>query len=272
MNDHFAISFYLADELWLVIIDRMRASDWKQLRQTCRRLNKLTTPLLFRTLYFELCGRCCESLHNVSCNPALSAHVQTLALRRVGGCREFADFDTWAASTHQPGDPGDELALPSDASYYDNKQISNGLLPYTGWIALSRNEKEALYHEYEADRRQAQKEVREIMNTLRFRTPCATEWPLVHPHRAFGSTPADAAVQQFCKAVETLPNLKAIEHESGFLYDDEWACRWGNLYFHPSSVIGDTDCREDEDVEALQLSVVLHSLPGLDGKIVGSRS
>ncbi|KAI1523217.1 F-box-like domain containing protein, partial [Pyrenophora tritici-repentis] len=260
MNDCSAIPFHLADELWLMIIDRVSALDWKQLRRTCRRLKQLTTPLLFQRVYFKLCGRGCDSLHNISCNRSLSACIQTLVLRRVRGYREFPDFNTWAASTHQPGDPGNELALPNDTSHYNNKQISDGLLPYTEWVALSKNEKEAFYREYEVDRKQAQKEVRDITNTLRFWTPSATEWALVHPHRAFGSTAADAAVEQFCKALETLPNLKALEHEPGFLYDDDWACQWRNLYFHPSSVICDTDYREDEDVEALQLSVVLHSL------------
>ncbi|KAH8621642.1 hypothetical protein IG631_23729 [Alternaria alternata] len=82
MSDHSAIRFHLADELWLIIIDRVSALDWKQLRRTCRRLNKLTTPLLFRRVYLELCGRGCESLHNISCNRSLSTsagHCLTMA-------------------------------------------------------------------------------------------------------------------------------------------------------------------------------------------------
>jgi hypothetical protein len=42
-------------------------------------------------------------------------------------------------------------------------------------------------------------------------------------------------------ALETLPNLKAFQYEPGFLYDNDWACRWRNLYLYPWSVIGSTD-------------------------------
>ncbi|PVH90586.1 hypothetical protein DM02DRAFT_620946 [Periconia macrospinosa] len=260
MNNYSAIPFHLPDEIWLMILDHVSAVDWKEVRRTCRCLNKLTTPLLFQRVYFELCGRGCESLYEIACNQTLSPCVNTLVLRRVRGYREFPDFETWAASTHQPGDPGHELAPPSDTSHYNDNQASDGLLPYTEWVALPKKHKEALYHEYEADRKQAQKEVRDITNTLRFRTLGAAKPVLIHPYKAFGSTTADVAVEQFCKALETLPNLKALEHEPGFLYDNDWACRWQNLYFHPWSVLGHTDYPEDEDVEALQLSVVLHSL------------
>ncbi|KAF2850621.1 hypothetical protein T440DRAFT_468206 [Plenodomus tracheiphilus IPT5] len=260
MNDPSLTLYHLPNEIWLMIISLVSALDWKQVRRTCRALNKLTTPLLFQRVYFELCGRGCESLFRISCNQGLSPCVRTLVLRRVRGYRKFPNFETWAASIHQPGDPGDELARPSDTSYYNNNQASDGLLPYTEWVALSEEQKEALYHEYEADRKHAQKEVRDLTSTLRFRTPGAAMSTLVHPSRAVGSMAADAAVEQLCKALETLPNLKALKHEPGFLYDDDWASRWRNLYLHPMSLIGYTFYHEDEDVEALQLSVVLHSL------------
>lgn len=184
--------------------------------------------------------------------------VKTLVLRRVRGYREFPNFDAWTASIHQPGDPGNYLDRPSETSYYDNEQASNGLLSYTEWVALPKELKEILYHAYETDREQAQIEVRDTTDTLRFRTWSAARSALVHPDRVFRST--GVAVGQFCEALEALPNLRTLEHEPGFLYDNDWACRWRNLYFHPSSLIGHTDYSEDEDVEALQLSVVLQSL------------
>ncbi|KAF2006572.1 hypothetical protein P154DRAFT_517627 [Amniculicola lignicola CBS 123094] len=260
MNDDSAVPFHLPDEIWLMILGHVSAVEWKEVRRTCRCLNNLATPLLFQRVYFELCGRGCESLHNISYNQTLSSCVNTLVLRRVRGYREFPDFETWAASTHQPGDPGHDLAPPSDASHYNNKGASNGLLSYTEWVALPKEQKEALYHEYEADRKQAQTEVRDITNKLRFQTLGAAKPVLVHPYRTSCLTTADTAVEQFCKALETLPNLKALEHEPGFLYDNDWACRWRNLYFHPWLLLCYTDYPEDEDVEALQLSVVLHSL------------
>ncbi|KAH8688619.1 hypothetical protein GQ44DRAFT_667713 [Phaeosphaeriaceae sp. PMI808] len=260
MSDHSAIPFDLPDEIWLMIIGHLSASDLKQVRATCKSLHELATPLLFHTAYFELCGRGCNSLYNISLNRALSSCVKTLVLRRARGYREFPAFETWVASIHQPGDPGHEFAPPSDASHYNNKQASESLLPYTEWLTLPETQKEVLYHEYEADRKQAREEVRDVTNTLRFRTLNSAKSALVHPYRGLSSGLADTAVEQFCKALETLPNLTAIKHEPGFLYQDDWACRWRNLYFHPWSVINHTDYPDDEDVEALQLSIVLHSL------------
>ncbi|CAN9188042.1 unnamed protein product [Alternaria alternata] len=260
MDDYAAIPFHLPDEVWLMIFSYGGALVWKQVRETCKRLNKLTTPLLFESAYFELRGRGCESLYNISRHPELSPCVKTLVLRTVCGYREFRDFDAWAASIHQPGDPGNQLTLPSETSYYDNEHASNGLLPYTEWVALPKEQKKMLYQEYEADREQAQMEVRDITNTLRFRTSSAAKSTMVHPDRAIRSTGVNPAVGQFCKALETLPNLRILEHEPGFLYDNDWACRWRNLYFHPSLVVCDTSYSEDEDMEALQLSVVLQFL------------
>jgi len=166
INNCSAIPFHLKDELQL---DRVSALDWKQLQRICRRLNELTTPLLFQKVYFELCGRGCDSQHNISCNRSLSTCVQTLILRRFRGYREFPAFNTWVARTHQPGDPSNELALPIYTSHYNDRQISYVLLPYTKWVALLNNEKNALYHRYEVERKQAQKEVQDITNTLMWR-------------------------------------------------------------------------------------------------------
>ncbi|PZD22173.1 hypothetical protein A1F96_11383, partial [Pyrenophora tritici-repentis] len=76
----------------------------------------------------------------------------------VRGYREFRNFDAWTASIHQPGDPGDQLTLPSETSYYDNEHASNSLLPYTEWVALPKEQKKIPYQEYKADREQAQME------------------------------------------------------------------------------------------------------------------
>jgi hypothetical protein len=166
---------HLPDELWLLILGEAGVSGWKQARQTCQRFNTLATPLLFIKVYFELCGQGYKSLLNISRHSTLSACVKTLVLRRVRGCREFPDSETWAQSTHQPGDPGHDLALLHEAAYYKNKELSNQLMPYAEWIALSEEQRETLWHEYNADRKQQQKEIRDITDTLRFRTLSVTD-------------------------------------------------------------------------------------------------
>jgi hypothetical protein len=261
MHGSSAIPSDLPEEIWLMIAGLLDAPERKQMRQTCKRFNRLATPLLFESLYFELCGRGCESLYNISRSLTLAPCVKTLVLRRIRGYREFPSSWAWAKSVFQPGDPGDHLSLPSETSYYDDVQASKQLLPYSEWIALSEEHKEALYHEYEADRNRAQEELRGITDTLRFRSPAATSSALIHPNRAPNSTAAStAAVHRFYDALEELQNLQTLHHEPAFLHDDDWACRWRDLYFHPMSLIGYTHYFDDEDAEALQLSIVLQAL------------
>lgn len=259
MDDHSAARIHLPGEILLMIIGLVSTTDWKQLRLTCRRFNNLITPLLFQRVYFEFCASGCESLYNISRNQALSPCVQTLVLRRVRGYLVFPNFESWASSVHQPGDPGHELDSSSDEYHCNIEHLGDGLLPYTEWMAMTKEQKEALYLEYEADRKKLRKEVRNIQKTMRFRMPDTSRSALVHTRRA-STTAASAAVEQFCKAIETLPNLKAFEHEPGILWDNDWACRWRCLYLHPWLMDGRKDCFEDESIEALQLSVVLHSL------------
>jgi hypothetical protein len=129
MNNHSEIPSHLTDELWLMSIDHVSALDWKQLRRTCRRLKELTTPLLFQRVYFELCERGCESLHNISCNRSLSACFTLWCSREFVAIGYSSTLiNTWAASTNQPGDPGNELTFPKDRGHYDDKQISYRLL------------------------------------------------------------------------------------------------------------------------------------------------
>ncbi|KAF9729940.1 hypothetical protein PMIN01_11873, partial [Paraphaeosphaeria minitans] len=194
--------------------------------------------------YFELCGRGCDSLYNISRSPALSSYVTTLVLRAVHGYRKFPDSDIWVDSIFQPGDPGNAISLSSDTSYYNNDQVSKELLPYSEWMALSEERKEALYQEYEADRKKAHDELRDMTNTA--------------PRSTTAST---AAIDQFYWALKALPNLKALYHEPAFLYDDYWACRWRDLYLHPMSLVGHTDywaCRW-RDLYLHPMSLVGHT-------------
>jgi hypothetical protein len=250
----------LPDELLIWILSCIDVAGWKQARQTCRSLNKLAASLLFSRVHFELCGRGCESLYNISQEPTLAPLVKTAVLRRVRGYRKFPSFDTWTASTHQPGALDDGLWSACETTYYNNKERSDELMPYAEWVAMSAEQKEGLYQAYNADREQQQEEILDITNTLCFRAITTSKVKFIHPDRALDTGTANVAVRQLNKALKTLPNLSALEHEPGFLYDEEWALRWRDLYFHPYSILGNTTYEEDEDVEALQLSVALQSL------------
>ncbi|KAK1914129.1 hypothetical protein P3342_007375 [Pyrenophora teres f. teres] len=102
----------------------------------------------------------------------------------------------------------------------------------------------ALYEAYNADRELQNKDVRSIAN----------------------AEAGNVSVTQFSKALQTLPNLSALEHEPRFLDTDAWALQWRDLYFHPDYIVGFTDNDEDEDIDALQLSIVLERLAYFRGK------
>lgn len=228
MNSHAPWLLCLPHELHLLILSYNDRAGWKRARQTCRGLDKLAAPLLFSRVYFELCGRGCESPYNISQHPTLGPLVKTIVPRRVRGYRKFASIDDWAASTHQPGAPDDGLFSARETHYYDNQELSDSLMPYDDWVAMSAEQ--ALYEAYNADREQQEEEVRDIVSTLCFRTTTTSTMKFIHPERALDMGTANVAVRQLNKALKTLPNLSALEHEPAFLHDEQWALRWRDLY------------------------------------------
>jgi hypothetical protein len=266
MDNSAASLLCLPSELLLLVLAYVGAEEWRQVRQACRTLSTPAASLLFGRVHFELCGSGCESLCNISQDPVLSRFVKTIVLRRVRGYRKFSDFNAWAESLHQPGAPDVGFNTARETTYYSHEGLRDQLMPYAKWAGIPRKQKEALYQAYNADRKQQQKEVRDITNILCFRGLSTARLKFVHPHRAVATGTANVAVRQLYKALGTLPNLKAFEHEPGFLHDAEWALRWRDLYFHPYSIIDGTTYEDDEDVEALQLSVVLQALACIRGE------
>ncbi|KAJ6276556.1 F-box domain protein [Bipolaris maydis] len=234
----------LPTELLFAGLEYVNVWEWKQVRQTCRSLSELATPLLFEEINFELCEHGCESLYNISQDSVLNRFVKTIALRRIRGYRKFADFDAWVEGIHQPGTPDHIPWKACHTTYYEDEELRSQLMPYEEWARLSKEEKNALYEAYNADRKLQNKDVRSIAN----------------------AEAGNVSVTQFSKALQTLPNLSALEHEPRFLGTDAWGLRWRDLYFHPDYIVGFTDNDEDEDIDALQLSVVLERLAYFRGK------
>ncbi|KAJ5052594.1 hypothetical protein PSV09DRAFT_2394289 [Bipolaris maydis] len=205
----------LPTELLFAVLEYVNVWEWKQVRQTCRSLSELATPLLFEEINFELCEHGCESLYNISQDSVLHRFVKTIALRRIRGYRKFADFDAWVEGIHQPGTPDHIPWKACHTTYYEDEELRSQLMPYEEWARLSKEEKNALYEAYNADRKLQNKDIR---------------------------------------------------HEPRFLGTDAWALRWRDLYFHPDYIVGFTDNDEDEDIDALQLSVVLERLAYFRGE------
>jgi hypothetical protein len=66
MDDKVSDLLRLPDELLLAILGSADVAEWKLARQTCKSVNKIASSLLFSRVYFELCGRGCESLYRIS--------------------------------------------------------------------------------------------------------------------------------------------------------------------------------------------------------------
>lgn len=248
---------YLPLEIWDAIVSLVSCTEWKSLRLACKYTETLATPHLFRTVYFELVETGCESLLKIASHPRLSLCVKTLVLRRTHGLREFPDFDTWERNIYLPGDSNNDYAdLPIEDEYNDD---DGSLLTYREWSALSGREKEALYGEYKADRAKAQEQVRSLVDYLCFHTLGCAKSVLVHSGRV-SVLPAEAASEKFHRALVKLVNLVSFKHQPSFIVTYNWGLRWRNLRLHPYALIGNTDDTEDEDVEALQLSVALQAL------------
>jgi hypothetical protein len=244
-------------EILLMIFTLLGRSDWKQLRLSCKQWSHITTPILFDTVYFELCGNGCTSLRNVA-KSKLASYVKTLVLHRVQGWRQFPDSGTWRASVYQPGDPGHLPVPPTEASHYHDTRAAKDLVPYTDWMSLSDESQDRLYHEYEADRKDSEELARDMATQLRFELP-NFERVLIRPYQKLVRHSGDDPVATFLEALETLPNVRELRHEPGFLFDPDWGCRWRDLYLHPWALTAYTSHAHDEDMEALQLSVALRS-------------
>jgi hypothetical protein len=119
----------LSDELLLAILGSADIAEWKLARQTCKSLNKIASPLFFSRVYFELCGRGCESLYRISQEPTLAPLIKTIVLRRVRGYRKFESFDSWTASTFQPGAPEDGIWSACETTNYNNTELVDQLMP-----------------------------------------------------------------------------------------------------------------------------------------------
>jgi hypothetical protein len=89
-------------------------------------------------------------------------------------------------------------------SHYNNKQFSDGLLSYNKASPSYSLTMQLTLYEYHVDRKQAQREVWDLTDTLRFHTLSDTERALIHHYRAFGSMVTDVVVLQFCEALKTL--------------------------------------------------------------------
>ncbi|KAF1963937.1 hypothetical protein BU23DRAFT_494790 [Bimuria novae-zelandiae CBS 107.79] len=156
-----------------------------------------------------------------------------------------------------PGDPS-----PFNADTYDS---DDGLLSYEEWQGLPLEEKESWYKLYEADRRGDEDTARRLSSHLYFRKFGCVQRELVHPRRAPPSPTNEppekaSALGQLDEAVKKLTHLAVLEHQPGFMFEMDSISRWRKLRFNLGLLICDTQDDNDQDMEALQLSIILSAL------------
>lgn len=126
------------------------------------------------------------------------------------------------------------------------------------WSDMLDSEKEALYREYEIDRKNELSEIRGTTNHFSFRRLGCSRYTRVHPERIPDTIPP-SPIQCFDEAVARFTNLTTFQHRPSCYFDDAWATRWRRLRISGFALLEFTTCDEDDDVEALQLSYVLRA-------------
>ncbi|KAF2464203.1 uncharacterized protein BDR25DRAFT_242876, partial [Lindgomyces ingoldianus] len=221
-------------ELWYEILAYLALADLKRLRLLSRDLQRISTPSCFQQVLYELSRASVERILEIAKRKELAQNVQKLVLRTTQGLREFGSFREWERSIALPDDP--RRGSISDDNC-EEKSLES-LMSYQ-WSALSESEKRVLYAEYEADRKELEQRVR---------------------HRTSTSTEGAPALEQFDEAIANFSNPDTFNREPGFLFDNCWGTHWRQLRISQSKLLMHTTGWEDEDVEALQLSIVLRAL------------
>lgn len=248
---------YLPEEIWIAIVSLVDAPTLKTLRLANKYLNRLASPDLFNILRFDLVENGCNILEQVASHPVLSLCVTVLVLERSVGPRHLGGFREWKSALDLPGCPQRSAPLSSTG---DNDGDDVGLLSHSEWMDLPSETKRARYREYESDRKTHRNQVQKIIDGLQFRTQGCASTTLVHPDRFLATTANGLAVDILYRAFTRLPNIKVFSHQPGSVFNNNWDCRWRNLRFCRTAVQISSQAEDDEDFEALQLSVVLHAL------------
>ncbi|KAL5432006.1 hypothetical protein PMIN06_012137 [Paraphaeosphaeria minitans] len=243
-------------ELRNEVLTYLDLSDLKHVRLLNRHFNALATPLCFTTIQFDL-REGIEHIVGIASDDRLAPHVRKMVLKTRPLLRKFEGLSGMQRAMSLPGDPS-----PFNADTYDS---DDGLLSYEEWQGLPLEEKESWYELYEADRRGDEDTVRCLSSHLYFRKFGCVQRELVHPRRVPPSRTNEppekaSALGQLDEAVKKLTRLAVLEHQPGFMFEMDSISRWRKLRFNVGLLIGDTEDDDDQDMEALQLSIILSAL------------
>lgn len=248
---------YLPTETWETILGFVDTPAYKELRLSCKYLNQLATPHLFKTVSFELTKSGCATLQKVAGHPALASYVKHLVLERTTGLRDFGTSRKWRWALDLRGGPSkfSHLIRTGDA-WTDHA----GFLTHSDWMALPNSRKNALYKEYEEDRKEHQRQQKDIAESLRFCMLVDASARPIHPERSSAVVASENTTEILLYALKKLRNLTVFSHQPRYRFRRYAHCRWRNLRFNLAAVRNQISNEEDEDAEALQLSVAPHTM------------
>lgn len=247
---------FIPVELRNEVLTCLDLSDLKHVRLLNHSFHALATPLCFATIQFDLRGGI-EHIVGIASEDRLAPYVRKMVLKTRPRLRRFEGLSGMQRAMSLPGDP--------DPLKGDNNDSDDGLLSYKEWQDLPLENKESWYELYEADRRGDEETVRRLCSHLYFRKFGCVQRELVHPRKAQPSptneSPKKAsALGQLDEAVKKLTHLAVLEHQPGFMFEMDSISRWRTLRFDVSLLICNTQDDDDQDMEALQLSVILRAL------------
>ncbi|KAJ9651057.1 hypothetical protein H2201_009288, partial [Coniosporium apollinis] len=231
----------LSPEIWDMILAELDQAARKQLRLSSKEFCRMATPSFFETIWFDLDEGGLDSLIPIASHHEHRRHVRTLESSVIYE-QEYSEIEA------------DE----------DDDDVSKGeedLMSRQEWLALSVDERRWLYQEYKADRAAMQEQTRRLTCSIHSRAPgCTGVSEPVHPERLEKEGTMRLTLERFEEAVVGLTGLKTFTHRPAFLVDDRWAICWRRLRFSPIGFLINTDDEEDEEIEALQLSLALRAL------------
>lgn len=260
----------LAPEIWDKILDRIESSALKRLRRVCKPLSHRAAIHLFRAIPFEFAYHGSDSLINVASHPVLSRYVRTLLLRSTAGLPELPNFYVWKQSGHTPT----RVDQPS-VLYHQNKLPNldhSKLVALHGWVALTMDNKMALYQHYERDRTAAEEKLRYVIKSVCVRVEDHVRCGFDPQSGTDGQEVADAIAQRLVAAIRRLPNITHFVCKRNTILKNHQIFQWRHLRFRRAAVLSHTTTGINEGTGSIQLIAAFNALSRLCAPRLDHRS
>ena len=260
----------LPTELWHLIISHLNKRTLKKLRMVNRLVHSITTPIIFRTVRFDLTEELTiRNLIHIASHKQLRKHVKRLVLHRRHGLRDLVGIFHFEALLTFPDTIGQGQSTPEHENMLDDEE----LMSRSEWNGLEENEQVRLYLKYDVE--QLKIHAQSCMMALHWyeqvcERPGRRGKVLGQALKAkeFANIEANIGIEEFDIAILALENLEEFLHVP-IRNDMTWSRRWGRLQFDTkSNVVSE----RDKHIESLQLAISLSALGEANSTRRGLRS